>query len=95
MIGKIEFGSPMPVYGLLLGYGLMEVEVWPGGANVFWEMTMLDPKILAEASEENQHQVGDWFERRILEAVARLSAHQRIAMIRDGLIIPELQHPGE
>lgn len=33
-------------------------------------------------------------ERRILEEVARLSSHQRIAMIRDGLLIPELRHPG-
>jgi hypothetical protein len=37
----------------------------------------------------------DAVERRILEAVAGISAHQQIDMIRDGLLIPELPHPGE
>lgn len=73
----------------LLGYGSLEVEFELGVhtySQTYW---------VAKAWESgNFHLVwrdddytADQFERRILEAVAELSAHQRIAMIRDGLLV--------
>lgn len=81
--------------GLLIGYGPLEVEVWPSLQLNAKEVRLIYWAATAEMSDENRVLLYDLLERRILEELDRLSAHQRIAMIRDGLLIPEPAHPGE
>jgi hypothetical protein len=34
-------------------------------------------------------------EAQLLREIERLTAHERIAMVRDGLLVPEVPHPGD
>lgn len=79
----------------ILGYGNLEVEFDPGfGSLTYWVAKEWQASRLHLVWRDDDRTV-DQFEARILKAVAGLSAHRRIAMIRDGLLISELPHPGE
>lgn len=79
--------------GCVLGYGPIELEAWPIGCRMEWLLRSWLDRRLGVATAD-WREIMDVIEGHILEAVAGLSAHQRIAMVREGLLIQQLPHPG-
>lgn len=80
--------------GLVVSYGAHQFECWPSSAYTEVCLDAWAKGYFARGSD-NEVEVLGWIEEQfVTEELPKLSAHQRIAMIRDGLLIPEVVHPG-
>ncbi|HMQ92507.1 MAG TPA: hypothetical protein PKA33_15930 [Amaricoccus sp.] len=95
IVRHLEAGDPeQPTVGLVLAIGTHQWECWP--------ITAITEHMLRDWADRrldrggaDEAQVLAWIERQFVrEELPKLSAHQRIAMIRDGLLVPVMPHPG-
>lgn len=80
--------------GLSLSYGIHTFDAWGLTPRSNFMLQLWSERRFESGSDDEAEVLG-WTEDQFLtEELPKLSAHQRIAMIRDGLLIPELPHPG-